>query len=230
MNKLNLTLACWDYDRTRALMDPRATRGRRAQLSADGGRGDFLPHAAAPRVRRRGNCRSRPIASRCRAPSSPSSRSRCFRRASSAIPASISAQEHDPRAQGSDRQAHRHAGISDDRAGVWIRGILADDYGVPVDSVTYVTGGEETPGRDEKLKLDLPARIKIERAPSQHDPDRHAAQRRDRRAPYRPRAVLLHRRQRRRAPAVRGFPVGRAHLFQAHRHISSAPASSRSCT
>jgi 4,5-dihydroxyphthalate decarboxylase len=51
-------------------------------------------------------------------------------------------------------------------APVWIRGILADDYGVPVDSVTYVTGGEETPGRDEKLKLDLPARIKVERAPA----------------------------------------------------------------
>ena len=30
-------------------------------------------------------------------------------------------------------------------APVWIRGILADDYAVPVDSVTYVTGGAETP-------------------------------------------------------------------------------------
>jgi len=48
-------------------------------------------------------------------------------------------------------------------APVWIRGILADDYGVPIDSVTYVTGGEETPGRDEKLKLNLPPRIKVER-------------------------------------------------------------------
>ena len=47
-------------------------------------------------------------------------------------------------------------------APVWIRGILQDEYGVPVDSVTYVTGGEEEPGRDEKLKLDLPANIKVE--------------------------------------------------------------------
>jgi 4,5-dihydroxyphthalate decarboxylase len=47
-------------------------------------------------------------------------------------------------------------------APVWIRGILQEHYGVPVDSVTYVTGGEEEPGRPEKLKLDLPARIKIE--------------------------------------------------------------------
>ena len=48
-------------------------------------------------------------------------------------------------------------------APVWIRGILDEHYGVPVDSVTYVTGGEEAPNRDEKLKLDLPANIKVER-------------------------------------------------------------------
>ena len=48
-------------------------------------------------------------------------------------------------------------------APVWIRGILSDHYGVPVDSVTYVTGGEEQPGRSEKLKLDLPPAIRVER-------------------------------------------------------------------
>jgi len=47
-------------------------------------------------------------------------------------------------------------------APVWIRGILAEQYGVPVDSVTYCTGGEEEPGRSEKQKLDLPASIRIE--------------------------------------------------------------------
>jgi hypothetical protein len=35
-------------------------------------------------------------------------------------------------------------------AGVWIRGILAEHHGVPIDSVTYYTGGQETPGRIEK--------------------------------------------------------------------------------
>jgi 4,5-dihydroxyphthalate decarboxylase len=35
-------------------------------------------------------------------------------------------------------------------AGVWIRGILAEHHGVPLDSVTYYTGGQETPGRIEK--------------------------------------------------------------------------------
>lgn len=48
-------------------------------------------------------------------------------------------------------------------APVWIRGILDEHYGVPVDSVTYVTGGEEAPNRDEKLKLDLPPNIRVER-------------------------------------------------------------------
>lgn len=47
-------------------------------------------------------------------------------------------------------------------APVWIRGILNDHYQVPVDSVTYVTGGEEEPGRSEKLKLALPPNIKVE--------------------------------------------------------------------
>jgi 4,5-dihydroxyphthalate decarboxylase len=46
-------------------------------------------------------------------------------------------------------------------APVWIRGILSDHYGVPVDSVTYMSGGEEEPNRDEKLKLDLPPNIKL---------------------------------------------------------------------
>ena len=48
-------------------------------------------------------------------------------------------------------------------APVWIRGILSDHYGVPVDSVTYFTGGEEEPNRSEKLKLDLPENIRVER-------------------------------------------------------------------
>ena len=46
-------------------------------------------------------------------------------------------------------------------AGVWIRGILADRYGVPVDSVEYRTGGQETPGRIEKASVDLGERIRI---------------------------------------------------------------------
>jgi len=44
---------------------------------------------------------------------------------------------------------------------VWIRGILADHYGVPVSSVRYRTGGLHQPGRVEKQSLDLPPEIDI---------------------------------------------------------------------
>src|SRR5919202_4116006 len=47
-------------------------------------------------------------------------------------------------------------------APVWIRGILAEHYGVPVDSVRYFVGGEEEPNRIEKISLNLPANIKVE--------------------------------------------------------------------
>jgi 4,5-dihydroxyphthalate decarboxylase len=36
---------------------------------------------------------------------------------------------------------------------------------VPIDSATYHTGGEEEPGRPEKLKLDLPPNIRVQPIP-----------------------------------------------------------------
>jgi 4,5-dihydroxyphthalate decarboxylase len=48
-------------------------------------------------------------------------------------------------------------------APVWIRGILAEHYGVPPDRVTHVTGGEEQPGRTEKLPIQLPPNFRVER-------------------------------------------------------------------
>jgi 4,5-dihydroxyphthalate decarboxylase len=50
-------------------------------------------------------------------------------------------------------------------ANVWARAILEDDYGVKPADVTWVRGGIETPGRPEKIGLDLPKEIKIESAP-----------------------------------------------------------------
>jgi len=47
-------------------------------------------------------------------------------------------------------------------APVWIRGILSEHYGVPIDGVTYCTGGLEESGRAEKIKLELPPNIRIE--------------------------------------------------------------------
>jgi 4,5-dihydroxyphthalate decarboxylase len=46
-------------------------------------------------------------------------------------------------------------------ANVWIRGILSEHYGVPVESVRYHTGGLNAPGRHEKVALSLPDSIDI---------------------------------------------------------------------
>lgn len=51
-------------------------------------------------------------------------------------------------------------------ANVWIRGFLADQYGVPIDSVEYRTGGQEMPGRIEKAAVDLGDRIRISPIPA----------------------------------------------------------------
>jgi 4,5-dihydroxyphthalate decarboxylase len=46
-------------------------------------------------------------------------------------------------------------------ANVWIRGILADQYGVPTDSVRYRTGGLHDPGRVEKAVVDIPGNVEV---------------------------------------------------------------------
>ena len=51
MGKLRLTLACWDYDRTRALQDGRVeVEGVRADLPAASSRRDVLAHAPLRRI------------------------------------------------------------------------------------------------------------------------------------------------------------------------------------
>ncbi|MHB8763822.1 MAG: substrate-binding domain-containing protein [Deferrisomatales bacterium] len=44
-------------------------------------------------------------------------------------------------------------------AALWLRGIFQDEYGVHPREVRWRTGGEETPGRVEKLALQLPADV-----------------------------------------------------------------------
>lgn len=50
-------------------------------------------------------------------------------------------------------------------ANVWARAILQDDFGVHPEDVTWVRGGIDTPGRPEKIKLQLPPNVKVETAP-----------------------------------------------------------------
>ena len=48
---------------------------------------------------------------------------------------------------------------------LWVRGILADDYGVRPEDIEWYVGGEERAGRREKLPLQLPDRIRIHPIP-----------------------------------------------------------------
>ena len=50
-------------------------------------------------------------------------------------------------------------------ANVWARSILEDDFGVKPSDITWVRGGIDTPGRPEKIKLQLPSDVRIEAAP-----------------------------------------------------------------
>ncbi|MFQ5914214.1 MAG: ABC transporter substrate-binding protein [Nitrospinota bacterium] len=48
---------------------------------------------------------------------------------------------------------------------VWMRAILHHDYGVPPQEVIWCTGGQETPGRKERVPLHLPPSIRIRPIP-----------------------------------------------------------------
>ena len=50
-------------------------------------------------------------------------------------------------------------------ANVWARALLQDDFGVSPADIRWVRGGIDTPGRPEKIKLQLPPDVQIESAP-----------------------------------------------------------------
>ncbi len=47
----------------------------------------------------------------------------------------------------------------------WARALLQDDHGVRPEDMSWVRGGIDTPGRPEKIKLQLPPAVRIEAAP-----------------------------------------------------------------
>ena len=162
MSKLRLSLACWDYDRTRALMD--------GSVQPDGIDLNYLNLPVEETFFRMLRNREFDVAelslssytvSMFREPrpfvAIPIFPSRFFRHSSIYINANSGIRE--PKDLIGKRVGTPEFQMT---APVWIRGILAEHYGVPVDSVTYVTGGEEEPGRSEKIKLDLPRNIKIQ--------------------------------------------------------------------
>jgi 4,5-dihydroxyphthalate decarboxylase len=50
-------------------------------------------------------------------------------------------------------------------ANVWARAILEDDYGVKPSDIVWVRGGIDQPGRIEKIKLALPQGVTVDEAP-----------------------------------------------------------------
>ncbi|MFO1310727.1 MAG: ABC transporter substrate-binding protein [Burkholderiales bacterium] len=162
MAKLKLSLACWNYDRTRALAD--------GSVQPDGIDLNYLDLPVEETFFRMLRNREFDVAemslssytvSMFREPrpfvAIPVFPSRMFRHGS--IYVNADAGIHEPK-----DLVGKRVGVPEFQmtAPVWIRGILAEHYGVPVDSVTYLTGGEEEPGRTEKLKLDLPPNIKVQ--------------------------------------------------------------------
>lgn len=163
VSKLKLTLACWSYDRTRALLDDRVRPD-----------GIDLTYLALPveetffRMLRHREfdaaemSLSSYVVSLSRAEAAfiaiPVFPSRFFRH--SCIFVNVASGIKEP-----NDLIGKNVGTPEYQmtAPVWIRGILSDHHGVPVNSVTYYTGGEEEPGRPEKLALDLPADIKVTR-------------------------------------------------------------------
>ena len=159
---MRLTLACWDYDRTRALMD--------GSVPVDGVELVYLNQPVEETFFRmmrykEYDCSEMSLSSYCASLHSenppfiaiPVFPSRFFRH--SCIFVSAKSGVTRP-----EQLKGKRIGVPEYQmtAPVWIRGLLQDEYGVPVDSPTYVTGGEEEPGRDEKLRLDLPPNIRVE--------------------------------------------------------------------
>jgi len=162
MAKLRLTLGCWNYDRTRGLLEGR--------IQPDGIELVYLDMPVEETFfrmlrYREFDCAEMSLSSYSvslmRDPQPfiaiPVFPSRFFRHSS--IYVSTAAGIREPKDLIGKRIGNPEYQMT---APVWIRGILADEYGVPVDSPIYMTGGEEEPNRDEKIKLDLPPNIRLE--------------------------------------------------------------------
>jgi 4,5-dihydroxyphthalate decarboxylase len=162
MSKLRLSLACWNYDRTRALMD--------GSVQPDGIDLNYLNLPVEETFFRMIRHREFDVAemslssytvSMFRDPrpfvAIPIFPSRFFRHSCIFINAQAGIRR--PKDLVGKRVGTPEFQMT---APVWIRGILAEHYDVPVASVTYFTGGEEEPGRTEKQKLDLPPNIRIQ--------------------------------------------------------------------
>ncbi len=162
MSKLQLTMACWNYDRTRALAEGR--------VAVDGVDLTYLTLGPEETFFRMLRHREFDVAELSLSSYTlslfredrpfiaiPVFPSRSFRHSCIYVHAGSGIRE--PKDLIGKRVGNPEYQMT---APVWIRGILSDEYGVPVDSVTYWSGGEEQPGRTEKIPLSLPAAIRLQ--------------------------------------------------------------------
>jgi 4,5-dihydroxyphthalate decarboxylase len=161
LSKLQLSLACWDYDRTRALADG-SVRAEGIDLVYN----DLFVEETFFRMlrNREFDAAEMSLSSYCVSLARdeppfvaiPVFPSRFFRH--SCIFVSAKSGIREPK-----ELAGRRIGVPEYQmtAPVWIRGILQDEYGVDAAGCEYWTGGEEEPGRDEKLALDLPPKFRV---------------------------------------------------------------------
>lgn len=165
MSALRLSLACWDYDRTRALAN--------GSVRPDGIELTYLPLPVEETFfrmmrHREFDCAEMSLSSYVASLGAenppfiaiPVFPSRCFRH--SCIFVSAKSGITRP-----EQLVGKRVGVPEYQltAPVWIRGILSDEFRVPVSGVEYFSGGEEQPGRIEKLKVDLPPEIHLRPIP-----------------------------------------------------------------
>ncbi|GAB7389162.1 ABC transporter substrate-binding protein [Bacillaceae bacterium] len=162
MSKLKLSFACWDYDRIRALTDgtvqPKGIELNWLNMPVEETFWRMMRHqefdvselslSSYLIARDRGYPKFTAI---------PVFMSRFFRHSG------IYINVHSGIKEPADLRGKR-VGIPEYQltACLWIRGYLHHDYGVPASDILWFTGGQEKPGRIEKVRLDLPPEIKIE--------------------------------------------------------------------
>lgn len=165
MAKLRLTLACWNYDRTRALLEER--------VPIDGIELTYLNLVVEETFFRMLRHREFDAAEMSLSSYTlslfrenppfiaiPIFPSRYFRHSCIYVNAESGIRE--PKDLIGKRIGNPEYQMT---APVWIRGILSDEYGVPVTSASYFQGGEEQPGRPEKLPLNLPPEFRVQSIP-----------------------------------------------------------------
>ncbi|HJT86677.1 MAG TPA: hypothetical protein VJ732_02450, partial [Bryobacteraceae bacterium] len=166
MAKLRLTFACWNYDRTRALLEQR--------IPIDGVDLNYLELPVEETFFRMLRHREFEVAEMSLSSYTlslfrenppfiaiPVFPSRMFRHSCIYVHSGSGIRE--PKDLAGKRIGNPEYQMT---APVWIRGILSDEYGVPVASPTYFSGGEEEPGRPEKIPLSLPPQFHAQAIPA----------------------------------------------------------------